>query len=200
MQAFKYLALITVTTFLSLSFVSLASAHSYVEESDPEDGSTSEEAIDTITLSFDAGIESATTATVIDEEGNEVELADETIEEGQEYIATLNEPLTSGDYTVEWQALGDDGHTTEGEVAFSVDADEVVEEDATEEENGTEEAGTVEEETTTTEEASEEEESAAAGGAEEGGGQAAGWMITAILGVIIAGALIFFISRSRKTT
>ncbi|SDJ06160.1 copper resistance CopC family protein [Natribacillus halophilus] len=191
----KHFITFIATVLLSLVFVSTTFAHAHLEDSDPEDGATVEDTVETIKVFFDSGIESATTAMVTDEEGNELELADEAIE-GDDYIATLDETLTSGDYTVEMTVLAEDGHTTEEEFTFSVDADEAVEEEeAAEEENGAEEAGAVEEEST--DEAAEEEESA--GGAAEGGddGGAGGLMIGAI-GVIIVGAVIFFIIRGRK--
>jgi len=175
---------------ISLVLASTTFAHAHLEDSDPEEGETIEEEVETITAFFDSGIESATTATVTDEEGNELELADEAIE-GDDYIATLDEPLTSGDYTVEMTVLAEDGHTTEEEFTFSVDAAEAVEE----EEEGAEEAGAVEEEST--EEAS-EEESAAAETAEGGDDGGAGGLLIGVIGVIIAGAIIFFIFRSRK--
>ncbi|SDI88732.1 copper resistance CopC family protein [Natribacillus halophilus] len=185
----KYLTILMTTGLLSLSFMSTSSAHSYVEDSDPAEDATVEEEVDTLTLNFDAGIESATTATVVDDEGEEYEIAEESVE-SPEYSATLTEPLPSGDYIIEWEALGDDGHTTEGEVAFSV----AVDEDATEDEAIEQE--TNEEETTTTEDDSAQEEETAAGETTEDDG--AGWIITASLALIIIGALIFFISRRNK--
>lgn len=169
---------------MSLAFASTTFGHAHPEGYDPEDGETVEEEVDTITAFFDSGIESATTATVTDEEGNEHELADETIE-GDDYIATLDEPLPSGDYTVEMTVLAEDGHTTEEAFTFSVDAEEAVEEeeDAIEEEVATEETS--------------EEESAADETTESGDDGGAGLMLGAI-GVIIAAAIIFFIFRGRK--
>ncbi|QQK81703.1 copper resistance protein CopC [Salicibibacter cibi] len=193
----KYFFVFIATALLSLAFASTTFAHAHMEDSDPEDGETVEEEVETITVFFDSGIESATTSTVTDEEGNEHELADETIE-GDDYIATLQEPLTSGDYTVEATVLAEDGHTTEEAFTFSVDADEASEEEeATEEENnGTEEAETVEGEAATEE--TTDEESAAAETAEGGDDGGAGGLLIGAIGVIIAGALLFFIFRSRK--
>ncbi|QQK78041.1 copper resistance protein CopC [Salicibibacter cibarius] len=185
----KYFFVFVATILLSLAVVSTTFGHAHMENSDPEDGETVEEEVETITVFFDSGIESATTATVTDEEGNEHELADETIE-GDDYIATLQEPLTSGDYTVEATVLAEDGHTTEEAFTFSVDADdEAVEEEATEETDGTEEENGPEEA------AEEESATETAEGGDDGG---AGGLLLGAIGVIIAGALIFFIFRGRK--
>ncbi|QDI91722.1 hypothetical protein EPH95_11515 [Salicibibacter halophilus] len=182
----KYFYIFIATFLMSLAFASTTFGHAHPEGYDPEDGETVEEEVATITAFFDSGIESATTATVTDEEGNEHELADETIE-GDDYIATLDEPLPSGDYTVDMTVLAEDGHTTEEEFTFSVDADASVEEEnAAEEEAATE--GTPE-----------EEESAAGETAEGGDEGGAGGLLIGAIGVIIAGAIIFFIFRSRKT-
>ncbi|AXF56425.1 copper resistance CopC family protein [Salicibibacter kimchii] len=193
----KYFYIFIATFLMSLALASAAFAHAHPEDFNPKDGATVEEEVETITVFFDSGIESATTATVADDEGNEHELADETIE-GNDYIATLQEPLPSGDYTVELTVLAEDGHTTEEAFTFSVDANEAVEEeDATEEEeNGTEEAETVEDEAATEE--TSDEESAAAETAEGGDDGGAGGLLIGAIGIIIAGAIIFFIFRGRK--
>ncbi|AXF55932.1 copper resistance CopC family protein [Salicibibacter kimchii] len=202
MTFIKYLIILIISGVLSLSFMSVTSAHSHVEESEPAEDSTTEEDVDTIMLAFDAGIESATTATVSDDEGEEYEITEESVE-SPDYVATLAEPLPSGDFTVEWQALGEDGHTTEGEVVFTVDTDEAIdEEDETvngtenlvEQESGEEEAN--EEEAATEAVSTQEEETAAAETTEADGG--AGWMMTAVLALIIIGAFVFFITRRNK--
>ncbi len=102
-------------------------AHSYVEDSEPGDEQTVEEAVEIITLNFDAGIESHTTITVKDREGNEFLVADEEVN-SPVYEAHLEAPLYEGQYTVEWEALGEDGHTTEGTLSFAVLEEEVDEE------------------------------------------------------------------------
>lgn len=173
----KYSFVFIAAVILSLAFTSTIFAHAHPEGFDPEDGETVEGEVETITAFFDSGIESATTATVTDEEGNEYELADETIE-GNDYIATLQEPLTTGNYTVELTVLAEDGHTTEESFTFSVDADEVVEEEES------------------TEEISEEE--SAVESTEDGDDGGSGALIIGAIAVIIVGGIIFFVLRGRK--
>ncbi|MCK0471901.1 copper resistance protein CopC [Halalkalibacter sp. APA_J-10(15)] len=111
-----------VLTLICLSVIlllpTIASGHSYVEESEPSEGEKVE-IVEEIVLTFNAGIENVSTATVIGEEG-EVEGTVEV--ESPVLTIYLDDMLPSGEYEVQWQALGEDTHTTEGSFSFVVDA------------------------------------------------------------------------------
>ncbi|GAK12675.1 copper resistance protein CopC [Geomicrobium sp. JCM 19039] len=188
MKSFKatFVAVLLVFGLVSLSSQTLA--HSYVDTSTPEDGETVEETVDTITMHFDAGIEPATTAVVTDADGNEYTIGSEEFE-GDDFIVHLDEPLPSGDYTVAWQALGADGHGTEGEFNFTVDAQE--EEEVVEEE----EPEVIEEE----EADLEVEESAETDVEDEETDQNSGLVIAIVVAVLVVGFAVFFMSRRNKS-
>ncbi|GAE30894.1 copper resistance CopC family protein [Halalkalibacter hemicellulosilyticus] len=109
------LALISISVLLLPTIVS---GHSYVEESEPSEGEQVE-IVEKIVLTFNAGIEKVSTATVIGDEG-EVEGTVEV--ESPVLTIYLEDMLPSGEYEVQWQALGEDTHTTEGSFSFIVDA------------------------------------------------------------------------------
>ncbi|WP_332694614.1 copper resistance CopC family protein [Halalkalibacter lacteus] len=72
-------------------------AHSYVTESSPEDGEELAEAVNEITLHFNAGIEGVSTATVYSE-GNQ-EVSSKQIEVDRSTITvTFGAPLAPGTY------------------------------------------------------------------------------------------------------
>lgn len=198
MFAKKSIYFMFTAILFSFAFAEVASGHSHVMQSEPGEGSTVEETVETITLTFDAGVEDATTITVTDEEGNEYGLADETIED-LDYIASLEEPLSSGEYTIDWTALGDDGHTTEGVVSFTVDAEEAAEteEEAVEEDAAAEDEEGEEENIAADAEPIDEE--AAPVAADDSGGGAMNWVIPVLIAVLLIGAVFFFIRRSKSS-
>ncbi|WP_332634078.1 copper resistance CopC family protein [Halalkalibacter flavus] len=124
-------------------------AHSYVTESTPGDGEVIEEAVEQIVLHFNAGIERVSTATVYNEDGEEIEVENIDVE-SPDLTIFLVEPLLPGEYVVEWRALGEDTHQTKGSISFEV-LEYEIEEEAMEESTETEidEVAIDEEETTT---------------------------------------------------
>ncbi|GLO67077.1 MULTISPECIES: copper resistance protein CopC [Oceanobacillus] len=116
-------------------------AHTHLDSSNPEDGSTLTEAIDTIQLYFDTVIEQNASLQIENSEGDTFEATDISITDG-ELVATLEEDLANGSYTVTWDIIGVDGHAMQDSISFEIDADEEVEESSEEdieESNATEE-------------------------------------------------------------
>lgn len=184
----RSLIMLLVLLFM-LSFTSMVAAHSHVKSTVPGDGETVEEPVETIEIVFDAGIEQATTIKIVDEEGNEVSLAEEKVD-SPTYTAILEQPLESGTYVVEWTAFGEDGHTTEGTFTFSVAASVETEVDeATEElvegESIGEENEPAEEPQPQEEELPEEPE--------ENKSNAVIWIV--IIGVALLAVILFFLLR-----
>ena len=115
-----------ITPFLlagSLALLpTLALAHTELTASDPADGSTVSDAPDEVVLTFAAEVDEGASFTVFDPDGVEVgsggldlEVADRNVLRGNLEVAT------SGEYTVAWSVIGDDGHEVEGEVTFMYD-------------------------------------------------------------------------------
>ncbi|MBU8906675.1 copper resistance CopC family protein [Desertibacillus haloalkaliphilus] len=103
-------------------------AHSHLESSNPANGEVVEEELGTILLTFDAGIEAASTVEIIDEDGGEVAIEGVEIDSPHMEVI-LPGALENGHYQVNWTALGEDTHITEGEFSFTVERPEVQEQE-----------------------------------------------------------------------
>ncbi len=105
-----------------LMLPALALGHTELTASDPADGSTITDAPDEVVLTFAGEVDEAASFTVTGPSGGEVgsgsldlEVADRNILRGPVEVAA------SGEYTVAWSVVGDDGHEVEGEVTFTYD-------------------------------------------------------------------------------
>ncbi|MFS0750941.1 copper resistance protein CopC [Oceanobacillus sp. 1P07AA] len=132
---------ISILLFVATLFLFSANtvfAHTHLDSSNPEDGTTVTESIDTIELNFDTVIEQNATLQVESSEGDTFEVTDISITDG-ELVATLDEDLANGSYTVTWDIIGVDGHAMQDSITFEVDAEsseeEEIEESTTAEEN-----------------------------------------------------------------
>jgi methionine-rich copper-binding protein CopC len=102
----------------------LALAHTELTSSDPADGSTVSDAPDEVVLTFAAEVDEDASFTVLDPAGEEVgsggldlEVVDRNVLRGQLEVAA------SGEYTIAWSVVGEDGHEVEGELTFTYDPD-----------------------------------------------------------------------------
>ena len=98
----------------------LALGHAELAASDPADGSTVTEPPDEVVLTFTDEVDDGATFTVVGPAGDEVgsgeldlEVAHRNVLRGQIEVAA------SGEYTVAWSVVGDDGHEVEGEMSFT---------------------------------------------------------------------------------
>jgi methionine-rich copper-binding protein CopC len=106
--------LLALATFPALAHASLVSAS-------PAPGSTVEVSLDTARLHFDEALQAGSTLAIFGEnfqalDGVQVSLA------GQDLLAKLPAPLAAGTYTLQWTAVSDDGHTSQGSYQFGVRA------------------------------------------------------------------------------
>lgn len=121
MQPMRRIAPLLLAGGLAL-LPTLALAHTELTDSDPADGSTVSDAPDEVVLTFAGEVDEAASFTVLDPDGEEVgsgeldlEVADRNVLRGQLEVAA------SGEYTVLWSVVGEDGHEVEGEVTFTYD-------------------------------------------------------------------------------
>ncbi|MEN0643223.1 copper resistance protein CopC [Alkalicoccobacillus gibsonii] len=164
---------------------SVTYAHSHFESSVPEEGQTVEEAVETIELSFDGGIEQASEVQVFTADGEEIETTAVNVNSPNIEVE-LSEPLANGDYRVAYNVLSADTHPVEGEFTFSVEAEEAIVEEDTEDEATTEEEVTDTEEQDTNVADEQQEDS-------EESSNSIIWIIGAVLVVgVILGALAGF--------
>ncbi|PZD86814.1 copper resistance protein CopC [Bacilli bacterium] len=113
----------TVAVFLCAMCISTTVfAHSHLSESNPTDGDVLSEPLSEIVLEFDGDIEQGSFMDVTTTDGKDVELEEIIINEST-LTGTVAEPLTNGDFQVNWNIISADGHPMEGEFSFTVDSE-----------------------------------------------------------------------------
>lgn len=108
---------------LLLALPGLASAHSYMEQSVPAKDEAVTASPGQISMTFNTDIEKLSSFKLFNEAGEEMPVGDIAVN-GAVLSGTVTEPLANGAYTVKWAIIGEDGHTVNGEYAFTVAAEE----------------------------------------------------------------------------
>lgn len=115
----------------------VAMAHSTLEEAVPAQDSTVAVSPERIELTFNTKIEKLSNFKLLNAAGEEMD-KDKTEFDGMMMSSALPTALPNGIYTVKWTIIGADGHSVEGNYAFTVDAPEAVVEPTAEPEATTE--------------------------------------------------------------
>lgn len=190
----KRLMVFLTVFMMSITFGGVVQAHSVMVSSDPEEGSTAEGEVSTVTMTFDTEIKQEEEIYLENTEGERIDYEDVTVE-GEMVEVSFSEPLASGDYTVVWELYGADGHLVNGDFGFSVAGGD----EAGDSEESTEEQTAEESEEASEEETDESEEVATEDAAVDESGGMSGGVIAVIVGLVIIGiAMIIFFSRRRK--
>jgi methionine-rich copper-binding protein CopC len=113
--------IILITLLALLVPVLVVEAHAELVKAVPEPGSVVEADLKEIRITFDEAIEEGSSITLY-AEGFQAVSGIQAQLDGADMFATLPSPLEPGQYTVQWAAVGDDGHTTQGSYQFSVTA------------------------------------------------------------------------------
>lgn len=108
----------------------VSSAHTNLQESNPADGETITKELNELVLVFETKIESLSTFTLL--LNNETEIETEITVDQDTMTGTLSEPLANGEYTVNWDIIGADGHQITGDFSFTVDVQEAEQNEQTE--------------------------------------------------------------------
>ncbi|WP_318507500.1 copper resistance protein CopC [Bacillus sp. T3] len=114
----KKILLFTLVFFLS--FNNFAFAHTGLESSSPQNGEIIKEEITQITLTFETKVEQGSKFELQNSIGEPVIVENLALSENQ-MVGNLSNPLKNGEYIVNWNIIGADGHPIEGEFTFSVD-------------------------------------------------------------------------------
>jgi methionine-rich copper-binding protein CopC len=96
-----------------------AFAHTGLESSSPKDKETITEPINEIVLTFNTNIEKLSTFSLLDKEGQKVNV-DSVEVDGKLLKGAFKTLLPNGDYTVNWKIAGEDGHVIERSFTFTV--------------------------------------------------------------------------------
>ncbi|WP_419962437.1 copper resistance CopC family protein [Psychrobacillus sp. BM2] len=107
-------------------FSNSALAHTGLESSTPDQGSTVIEKLDEITLTFLTKIEETSSFTVTNSADELVEVDGITVNDNI-LTGNVKESMENGAYQINWKIIGADGHPIEGVIDFVLDAPEEVE-------------------------------------------------------------------------
>jgi copper resistance protein C len=138
--------IVIILAIIVMMLPTTASAHTQLESSNPESGQVVKENLNQIVLNFGGEIESLSTMTLM-KDGHEVPF-DSIEPQGTQMIGTVADPLATGSYNIQWKIVGEDGHIITGEIPFTVQVEQAVEEPekvgpSTEEINNTEDTDSV---------------------------------------------------------
>ena len=115
----KQLLFALVATFLL--FVPKTYAHTYLDSTNPTDGATVSEELQTIELTYSGKIEEGSIFKVLASDGSEMAIDSITLNDGV-LKGTLASPLPNDTYKVEWDSISQDGHPLSGSFSFTVNA------------------------------------------------------------------------------
>ncbi|MEH7377766.1 copper resistance CopC family protein [Neobacillus drentensis] len=96
----------------------IASAHTQLSGSNPQQGQVISEDIKEIALTFEGNIEKLSTMGLLQGD-KEIPLNQIQIQ-GAKMVGTLKTPLDNGTYRLQWKIAGQDGHPVTGEIQFQV--------------------------------------------------------------------------------
>jgi methionine-rich copper-binding protein CopC len=121
MKNFQFLALACVLTGAMLASP-FAAAHAKLTGSEPAAGATVSPAPKALALTFNEKIEASfSSMTLKDAGGKDVASAKAHVDAASPAVLRLDVPvLTPGAYTVQWIAVGHDGHRRIGDFTFTV--------------------------------------------------------------------------------
>ncbi|MCM3597977.1 copper resistance protein CopC [Metabacillus idriensis] len=104
--------------FMLILIPTMASAHTALTSSNPEEGEVVQESLNEVSVQFETEIEEISTLKLIKED-QEIPFQEVKVE-SQQMIGKLKDPLANGTYTIQWTIVGEDGHPISGEVPFLV--------------------------------------------------------------------------------
>jgi hypothetical protein len=113
---------LSVFSVVSLLLTLPALAHAELVSAAPAPGAVAPPTLAEIRLTFNEPLSPGSTFELLAENFQSVPgLAPQV--DGETMSAKLTAPLAAGKYTVQWKAVGDDGHAVEGSYPFSVSAE-----------------------------------------------------------------------------
>ncbi len=114
-------ALTLASLMASLSFMGTVSAHAHLNAEIPAAESTASGLKD-LRLNFSEGVEARFTKVTITRDGNPVAVKNIETDPSDKklLIVTPEQPLSAGEYKVEWHAVSVDTHKSEGDYTFKL--------------------------------------------------------------------------------
>jgi copper transport protein len=109
-----------VAAVLALATAGAAAAHAVPLRFEPSPGARLAAAPRSVAVTFDSPVRVGPRTAAIRNDGTDVLAGKPRIERGDRLVIPLRPRLSSGDYSVRWSIVSDDGHEEEGVIAFAV--------------------------------------------------------------------------------
>jgi copper transport protein len=109
-----------VAAVLALATAGSASAHAVPLRAQPSSGARLAAAPGSVVVVFDSPVRAGPRTAAIRNDGTDVLGGKPRVERGDRLVIPLRHALSSGDYSVRWSIVSDDGHEEEGVIAFAV--------------------------------------------------------------------------------
>lgn len=113
-KKFFILSFIFLLTFGNCTF-----AHTHIENSSPQNGEVLTEPLNEITLIYEGKVEQSSSFTLVNADGEAVPVDNITVSENV-LSGSLTAPIDNGEYLINWNIIGADGHLIEGEIPFTM--------------------------------------------------------------------------------
>jgi methionine-rich copper-binding protein CopC len=121
LRFFKKKTILPLLAFVCILYLpGMAIAHTGLDSSSPKDAEVVTAELTKISLVFKSKIESLSTFQLINKENQEIDVLDLQINDTT-MVGTLAKPITNGEYQVQWNIVGTDGHPIKGQFSFQVD-------------------------------------------------------------------------------
>ncbi|WP_391118651.1 copper resistance protein CopC [Psychrobacillus sp. L3] len=115
MKKIIFIAFVFMFTFANSAF-----AHTGLENSNPANGEVVTEQLSEIKLTFEGKLEQSSTFELKSSTGETIPVDNIIINE-EKLEGTLSIPLDNGNYEINWNIVGVDGHQIEGNIPFTVE-------------------------------------------------------------------------------
>lgn len=112
--------ILVFTLLFYLTLIQYAHAHTGLENSSPQNGEVIKQELKEITLTFETKVEQGSTFELQNSAGEPVTVENIALSEN-EMAGSITSPLKNGEYIVNWNIVGADGHPIDGQYTFSVD-------------------------------------------------------------------------------
>ncbi|MCD7034198.1 copper resistance protein CopC [Metabacillus sp. GX 13764] len=112
----------SIVFLLLLLFLSVASAHSKLVDSNPKAGATVTGELSQIQLTFNTPVEETSKISLSDGK-NDIPVTDQKID-GSKLSGSIPKDLKNGTYQLSWDIIGEDSHNVKDSISFTIDRKE----------------------------------------------------------------------------
>ena len=115
-----YTRTLIITLSFTLAAFAAVSAHMAYSKSSPAKDATVSKSPSQLQVWFTQDPEQAVSRLSLQGPTGEISLGKTIVDKERSIVASVENPLSPGSYTVNWRSAGDDGHVLRGEFSFTV--------------------------------------------------------------------------------